>query len=244
MSASLIRMSEVMKRTGFSKAWIYRLLQNNQFPKSVKIGDRSVAFIESEVDEYIENKILTSRNKKLPEDNKQVMLNNILPQKLISPCLLVKSHIEKCESGCTLTELSNSVHRYAKLNRVEKNQIIDFLIRKGEIVRDSAMLFSRGKLPLNSDGRSGEDISKKDNTMNVEVAATPEALRKHAEQLLRAAEEAERNRNSKDAFTKQLAPVKLEILQAAGQMQRKLDEFIDCMDEMNKAIQKLKELSS
>lgn len=45
-------------------------------------------------------------------------------------------------------------------------------------------------------------------------------------------------------YNKKLAPLKLEILQAAGKMQLKLDEFIDCMDEMNKAVQKLKELTA
>ncbi|EHX2008076.1 hypothetical protein K3P84_004976, partial [Escherichia coli] len=51
-------------------------------------------------------------------------------------------------------------------------------------------------------------------------------------------------RQEDDAFNKKLAPLKLEILQAAGKMQLKLDEFIDCMDEMNKAVQKLKELTA
>lgn len=76
------------------------------------------------------------------------------------------------------------------------------------------------------------------------ISISPESLRKQAEELLRAAEEAEKKRNETDFFNKKLQPVKLEIFQAAGKMQRKLDEFIDCMDEMNKALQKLKELSA
>ena len=79
---------------------------------------------------------------------------------------------------------------------------------------------------------------------NLSMPTSPEALRKQAEQLLRAAEEAEKKRNETDFFNKKLQPVKLEVFQAAGKMQRKLDEFIDCMDEMNKALQKLKELSA
>ncbi|EJG7683686.1 AlpA family transcriptional regulator, partial [Escherichia coli] len=53
MSPSLIRLSEVMRRTGYGRAWIYRLISQGRFPKPVKIGPRSVAFIESEVDEWI-----------------------------------------------------------------------------------------------------------------------------------------------------------------------------------------------
>ncbi|ELO2953661.1 AlpA family transcriptional regulator [Escherichia coli] len=59
---SFIRLSEVMRRTGYGRAWIYRLISLGRFPKPVKIGSRSVAFIESEVDEWINQRIDTSRN--------------------------------------------------------------------------------------------------------------------------------------------------------------------------------------
>ncbi|WGE28331.1 AlpA family transcriptional regulator [Edwardsiella tarda] len=58
---SLIRLSEVQRRTGYSKAWIYRLLKENRFPQSVKIGSRSIAFVESEVDDWINQRIAESR---------------------------------------------------------------------------------------------------------------------------------------------------------------------------------------
>ncbi|HID4130803.1 TPA: hypothetical protein ACXE8V_001104 [Pluralibacter gergoviae] len=79
---------------------------------------------------------------------------------------------------------------------------------------------------------------------NQNLTITPESLRKQAEELLKAAEEAEKKRNEDDFFNKKLHPLKLEICQAAGQMQRKMDEFIDCMDVMNKAVQKLKEITA
>ncbi|MDF7761454.1 AlpA family transcriptional regulator [Kosakonia cowanii] len=59
---SLIRLPEVLKRIGFGKAWIYRLISEGRFPAPVKIGVRAVAFIESEVDEWIQSVIETSRN--------------------------------------------------------------------------------------------------------------------------------------------------------------------------------------
>lgn len=61
MSKSFIRLSEVQRRTGYSKAWIYRLLKENKFPKSVKIGSRAIAFVESEIDEWINQRIVDSR---------------------------------------------------------------------------------------------------------------------------------------------------------------------------------------
>ncbi|CDL83872.1 MULTISPECIES: helix-turn-helix transcriptional regulator [Xenorhabdus] len=58
---SLIRLSEVQRRTGYSKAWIYRLIGEDKFPKQIKIGTRSVAFLESEVDGWIDQRIAESR---------------------------------------------------------------------------------------------------------------------------------------------------------------------------------------
>ena len=57
----LIRLPEVLKRTGFGKAWIYRLISEGRFPAPVKIGVRVVAFVESEVDEWIQSVIESSR---------------------------------------------------------------------------------------------------------------------------------------------------------------------------------------
>ncbi|EEN6818213.1 AlpA family transcriptional regulator [Salmonella enterica] len=62
INQSLIRLPEVLKRTGFGKSWIYRLISEGRFPAPVKIGVRAVAFVESEVDEWIQSVIETSRN--------------------------------------------------------------------------------------------------------------------------------------------------------------------------------------
>lgn len=61
MSHNLIRLHEVQRRTGYSKAWIYRLMSQKRFPTSVKIGTRAIAFVESEIDEWINDRIEESR---------------------------------------------------------------------------------------------------------------------------------------------------------------------------------------
>ena len=61
MSQSLIRFAEVQKRTGYSKAWLYRLMSEKRCPAAIKIGSRSIAFIESEIDEWINQRIAESR---------------------------------------------------------------------------------------------------------------------------------------------------------------------------------------
>ncbi|PHM63350.1 helix-turn-helix transcriptional regulator [Xenorhabdus ishibashii] len=61
LKTSLIRLPEVQRRTSYSKAWIYKLISDGEFPQQVKIGPRSVAFIESEIDDWIAQRIAESR---------------------------------------------------------------------------------------------------------------------------------------------------------------------------------------
>ncbi|EBF0854569.1 AlpA family transcriptional regulator [Salmonella enterica subsp. enterica serovar Newport] len=62
MAINLIRMPEVLNRTTYGKSWIYKLISQGRFPKPVKIGERSIAFIESEIDEWIKQRIADSRD--------------------------------------------------------------------------------------------------------------------------------------------------------------------------------------
>ncbi|HAW3721018.1 TPA: AlpA family transcriptional regulator [Escherichia coli] len=50
-----------MARTGYGKAWIYHLISKGRFPQPVKIGLRAIAFVESEVEEWIQSVIETTR---------------------------------------------------------------------------------------------------------------------------------------------------------------------------------------
>lgn len=58
----LLRISEVINLTGLPKSTIYLKIKNNEFPNQVSIGSRSVAWVESEVNEWIGNNI---KNRKL-----------------------------------------------------------------------------------------------------------------------------------------------------------------------------------
>ncbi|HDW2027894.1 TPA: AlpA family phage regulatory protein [Enterobacter ludwigii] len=46
---------------GANPAWIYRLINEGLFPQPIKIGSRAIAFVESEVDEWIASAIERSR---------------------------------------------------------------------------------------------------------------------------------------------------------------------------------------
>lgn len=55
--ARLIRLREVMRKTGLSRSYVYALAQKGQFPKPVKLSERSSAWIESEVQNWIDERI-------------------------------------------------------------------------------------------------------------------------------------------------------------------------------------------
>ncbi len=55
----LIRIREVMNKTGLSKSSVYDLMAQGLFPQTVRLSDtgRAVAFIEAEVDRWIAARI-------------------------------------------------------------------------------------------------------------------------------------------------------------------------------------------
>lgn len=52
-----IRMREAVKKTGLSKSSIYDLMALGQFPQTVHLSGRSVAFVESEIDDWMAKRI-------------------------------------------------------------------------------------------------------------------------------------------------------------------------------------------
>ena len=53
----LIRLKEVMSLTTMSKTTIYTYINKDKFPKPIPLGERAVAWVESEVQEWIEERI-------------------------------------------------------------------------------------------------------------------------------------------------------------------------------------------
>lgn len=54
-SMRFLKLKEVIEKTALSRSAIYRKMSEDAFPKSVNLGDRAVAWIESEVDEWMES---------------------------------------------------------------------------------------------------------------------------------------------------------------------------------------------
>ena len=58
----LIRMKEVRHLTGLSRPSVYRLMKDGTFPNSIDLGERSVAWVDDEVHEWVDQKIHNARN--------------------------------------------------------------------------------------------------------------------------------------------------------------------------------------
>jgi prophage regulatory protein len=49
-----LKLKEVMQKTALSRSAIYRKMDEGSFPKSVSLGDRAVAWVETEVEDWME----------------------------------------------------------------------------------------------------------------------------------------------------------------------------------------------
>jgi len=61
----LMKLKEVMNNTGLSRSSIYKYISEGHFPKPAPTGMRSVAWLDSEIDEWILEKIEQRDNDEL-----------------------------------------------------------------------------------------------------------------------------------------------------------------------------------
>jgi prophage regulatory protein len=54
---SLNKLPQVLAKTGLSKSHLYALAQKGEFPKPIKLSERSSAWVESEVNDWIDARI-------------------------------------------------------------------------------------------------------------------------------------------------------------------------------------------
>ncbi len=62
MAITILRLPTVQKRTGLSRSSIYLRMENKNFPLSISLGGRSVGWIESEIEEWLQQQISKSRS--------------------------------------------------------------------------------------------------------------------------------------------------------------------------------------
>ena len=61
MTDNFLRRPKVQQRTGLPKSTLYTQIKASTFPKPVKIGDRAVGWLESEVAEWQRQRIAKAR---------------------------------------------------------------------------------------------------------------------------------------------------------------------------------------
>lgn len=61
---TLIKRREVLARTALANSTLYRLMKDGTFPQSVQIGPRSVAWVEDEIDQWIQQRIESAQQQK------------------------------------------------------------------------------------------------------------------------------------------------------------------------------------
>ena len=63
MQAKFIRLDNVLEVTGLSRSHLYHLISQGLFPMQINLcGGRAVAWVESEVQDWIDSRIEASRN--------------------------------------------------------------------------------------------------------------------------------------------------------------------------------------
>lgn len=58
---NILRLPEVIKRTGIPRSSIYSAIKEGQFPAPIQLGARRVGFLEKEIDSWLEDRIKQSR---------------------------------------------------------------------------------------------------------------------------------------------------------------------------------------
>lgn len=64
MTISILRLPEVIKITGLGRSTIYRDINLGNFPKPIKLGEKSTGWLSSDISAWIESRIQARDNKK------------------------------------------------------------------------------------------------------------------------------------------------------------------------------------
>ena len=78
MTDTFLRLPAVKKRTGFGRSHIYSLIKLGKFPKQINLGPQSVAWLESEVSDWMEKRILESRGEVSPRGVRNHMTHIVI----------------------------------------------------------------------------------------------------------------------------------------------------------------------
>lgn len=58
---AILRRPQVQQRTGLSRSTLYQYIKDGEFPKSIALGPRSVGWLESDITDWITERVRISR---------------------------------------------------------------------------------------------------------------------------------------------------------------------------------------
>ena len=61
MAHKILRLPKVIERVGFARSSIYAFVSRGGFPSPIKIGDRAVGWLDSDIDAWIDARTEQSR---------------------------------------------------------------------------------------------------------------------------------------------------------------------------------------
>lgn len=76
MPRKILRLPDVMDRTGLSRSTVYQRVMEERFPRPISLGARAVGWVETEIEEWIARQIEASREIR----SRSAGVNSLLPR--------------------------------------------------------------------------------------------------------------------------------------------------------------------
>lgn len=61
---TIVRASDIKAHTGYSRSHVYSLMKQGQFPQAVKLGQRAVGWLKSDLDTWLAERIAATLQSK------------------------------------------------------------------------------------------------------------------------------------------------------------------------------------
>lgn len=61
MSEQILKLTDVIKATGLARSTVYKLINENRFPKQIKLTSFSSGWLQSEISQWIDERVAASR---------------------------------------------------------------------------------------------------------------------------------------------------------------------------------------
>lgn len=70
---TIYRLPAVINRTGLSRSTVYNLISDGEFPAPVRLGKRSVGWVDEDIDAWIAHKISQSSGERQSRESRTVL---------------------------------------------------------------------------------------------------------------------------------------------------------------------------